>query len=239
MIAQHGLSKHFALDDADSDFDIPTIFVVDPDSSTSNMVRELLAGFPYEVRTCASGREFFAAYDGDQPGCIVLEQRIADASGLQIQRRLAERNQRLPMVFVTAEMDVATAVVLMRGGAVHVVEKPIRSIELLDAIEEALALDKTQRREDAGKRRMREAIATLTYKERQLVSLLATASSSKAVSAELSIGARAVELRRRAIMAKLGLESSLELVRFALLAREEIGRYLDAVKPPSDDFEFV
>jgi FixJ family two-component response regulator len=168
----------------------------------------------------------------------VLEQRIADTSGLQIQRRLAERRQRLPMIYVSSSIDVSTAVVLMRGGAVHILEKPLRSIELLGAIQEALALDKNQRQHEADKRRIRESIAMLTHKERKLVRLLATATSNKSISDELSICARAVELRRRAVMEKLGLGSPIELVRFALLAQEELCGLLETSLYQRDDAQF-
>ena len=119
------------------------------------------------------------------------------------------------MMYVSSGMDVSTAVVLMRGGAIHILEKPLRSIELLNAIQEAVAIDQDERRKEAGKRQVRESIARLTRKERQLVSLVASAKSTKAIASELGICSRAVELRRRGVMDKLGLKSSLELLRFA------------------------
>ena len=206
----------------------PTVFVVDPDPLSGKMVKDLLQGYEWAVQAYTSGREFFSDYAGDRPGCLVLEQRVFDISGLQIQRRLAERNQRLPMVFVTSALDVSTAVVLMRGGAIHILEKPLRSIELLNAIQEAVAIDQNERRQEAGKRRLRESIAMLTRKERQLVHLFAAAKSTKVIAAELGICARAVELRRRGIMDKLGLKSALELLRFSILASLEFGDYRDA-----------
>ena len=137
------------------------------------MIQDLLQGHELTVQVCLSGQAFFAAYTGDRPGCLVLEQRIPDISGLQIQRSLALQNRRLPMVYVSSKLDVSTAVALMRGGAIHVLEKPLRSIELFDAIQEALARDRDLRRKAAGKRRVRDSIAMLTQKERQLVTLVA------------------------------------------------------------------
>ena len=204
-----------------------TVFVVDPDPVTGNTVKDLLHEYNLAVQVYPSGREFFAAYSGDQPGCLVLEQRIFDISGLQIQRRLAEQNQRLPMVFVTTGIDVATAVALIRGGAVHVLEKPLQSAELLNAIQEAVSLDRHERLKEAWKRQVRELIAMLTHKERRLVHLIAVANSTKAIAEDLGICSRAVELRRRGVMDKLGLTSSLELLRFAILAWQEFGHYLD------------
>lgn len=203
------------------DFRTPTVFVIDPDPATGTVVKNLFQGQELAVQTYVSGREFFAAYTGDRPGCLVLEQRIFDISGLQIQQRLARQNQRLPMIYVAAHMDVSTAVILMRGGAIHVLEKPLRTVELLAAIQEAVALDQNERRQMMGQRRLDEAIAMLTNKERQMLRLFALAKSTKAIAAELQICSRAVELRRRSIMDKLGLKSSLELLRFAMLTWEE------------------
>jgi FixJ family two-component response regulator len=204
----------------------PTVFVVDPDPATGECVKGLLGRHGIEVQSHRTGREFFSNYVGNCPGCIVLETRIFDASGFQIQRRLAEQNQRLPMVFVSSSIDVSTAVALMRDGAVHVMEKPLRSVELLDAIRQALALDSRQRQQELEDRHVRESIAVLTFKERCFVALLAEAKSIKAIASHLSISSRAVELRRRSVMDKLGFETSVELLRFALQARRSFGELL-------------
>ncbi len=208
------------------DAEIPVVFVVDPDPATGKTVKELVDGYRVEVQPHASGRAFFSAYDGSQPGCLVSELRIFDTSGFQIQRRLAEQNLRLPIVFVTSSIDVSTAVALMREGAVHVLEKPLRSIELLNAIQEALALDLGQRQRDTEDRRVRESLSMLTLKERRFVGLLAEARSTKAIASHLSISSRTVELRRRSVMDKLGFDSSVELLRFALVARQSFGGLL-------------
>ncbi|MGO9111268.1 MAG: response regulator transcription factor [Thermoguttaceae bacterium] len=211
----------------------PTVFVVDPDPVTGTMVRDLLHGHELAVEEYASGRKFFAAYAGGRPGCVVLEQRIFDMSGLQIQRRLAEQDQRLPMVFVASGLDVSTAVVLMRGGAIHILEKPLSKSELLKAIQQAVAIDRNVRRKEAGRRRVKESIARLTCKERQLLSLIAAAKSPKAISAELEISPRSVDLRRRGVMDKLGMKSSLELLKFAVLAWQECSYFLDSPQAQS------
>ena len=208
----------------------PTVFVVDPDPVTGKIVKDLLQGQKVTIQAYASGREFFAAYEKDQPGCLVLEQRIFDISGLQIQRRMAKQNQRLPMVYVTSTVDVSTAVALMRGGAIHVLEKPLCSSELLNAIHEAVAVDQDERRQEAKKRWMRESIAMLTYKERQLVSLIASAKSTKAIAAKLNICSRTVELRRRCVMDKLGVNSFRELLKFAVVSWQEFSHYLDSAE---------
>ena len=115
-------------------------------------------------------------------------------------------------------------------GAIHVLEKPLRFIELLNAIQEALAIDHNERRKEARKRWVVESIAILTRKERQLLSLVASVKSTKAIASELNVCPRSVEVWRRGVMGKLGLKSSLELFRFALLAGQECSHSHDTAE---------
>jgi two-component system, LuxR family, response regulator FixJ len=200
----------------------PTVFVVDPDPSTGAVVKDVVHGSHLRCETFSSGREFLAAFDDAWHGCLVLEQRIPDISGLQIQRRLAARGSTLPLVFVSAAVDVSTAVALMRGGAVHVLEKPPRTIELLNAIQEAVALGESRRFVERDRRRLRDRIAGLTRKERQVLTLVAQGQSIKAMAVELGLCIRAVELRRRNIMKKLGVPTTMELLRFAVAVNQEL-----------------
>lgn len=230
MIAQSILRHRETPFEKDHTVPTPTVFVVDPDPATGRLVGELFEGHCIEVQSHGCGRSFFTSYDGSQGGCFVLELRILDASGFQIRRRLADQNQYLPMVFVTSGINVSTAVSLMRDGAVHVLEKPLRSIELFNAIQDGLALDAGRYRRDMETRRVREAIALLTHKERRFIGLLAEARSTKAIAMHLSISSRAVELRRRSVMDKLGFGSSVELLRFALVAQQNFRGLLAAVE---------
>src|ERR1700681_2401110 len=135
--------------------DVPTVFIVDPDPSTGVMIRDSLVGSELHCETFRSGRDFLAANHDSRPGCLVLEQRIPDMSGLQLQHRLAASGSLLPLVFVTANTHVSTAVELMRVGAIHVLEKPARSIELLSAIQEAIAQNRDRRLARSQKTKIR------------------------------------------------------------------------------------
>lgn len=201
--------------------DAPAVFVVDPDPATGAMVNEVLRGSSLRCEAYGSGREFFEAYDPSRPTCLVLEMRIPDMGGLQLQRRLAAGGSPLPLVFVSGRVDVSMAVEAMRGGAVHVLEKPVRPMELWSAIQEAVAREQSRCREQEQERKMRERVAALTQKERQVVQLIAEGKSVKAVATRLGLCIRAVELRRRSLMEKLGLRSPLELMRFSILAVSE------------------
>jgi FixJ family two-component response regulator len=209
--------------------EVSTVFVVDPDPLTGQTTRELLDGSELGCEMFRSGREFLAAYRHDQPGCLVLEQRIPDMSGLQLQHRLSASGAVLPLIFVTASLDVSTAVEFMRGGAVHVLEKPVRSFELWEAIQEAIDLDRERRGAKNVQLKIRNLTDTLTRKERQVLELIAAGRSSKEIAGELEICVRAVELRRNSLMKKLELDSSLELMRFSVMAHREIGLGSDLV----------
>jgi FixJ family two-component response regulator len=198
--------------------DAPVVCVVDPDPATGARVNEALDGSSLRCEAYCSGREFFAAYDPSRPTCLVLEMRIPDMGGLQLQRRLAASGSPLPLVFVTSHADVSMAVEAMRGGAVHVLEKPVRPMELWSAIQEALAREESRCREQEHQRQMRERVAALTRKERQVVQLIAEGKSVKAMATRLGLSVRAVELRRRSLMEKLDLHTPLELMRFSILA---------------------
>ncbi len=151
-------------------------------------------------------------------------------SGLQLQNRLAAEGALLPLVFVMAGSDVPTAVEFMRRGAVHVLEKPFRSIELSAAIHEAIDLDRDRRRAKNLRTRIRIHINALTRKERQVLELVAAGKSAKAIATRLELSLRAVELRRDSLMKKLEVDSPLELIRFAVIARREIGLGSDLVR---------
>jgi FixJ family two-component response regulator len=197
-----------------------TVFVIDPDPTTGAVMKDLLIGSELRCEIYTTCRDFLAEYDVSRLGCVVLEQRIPDMSGMQLQRRLALNGTRqLPLVFVLDGATVSTAVELLRGGAVHVLEKPLRPLELLTAIQEALDLDRERRRTAASDDQVQDLIAALNRKEREVLELIALGKSVKAIAIQLEMSVRAIEQRRQKLMAKLQLQSALELIRFAILAR--------------------
>jgi len=199
------------------------VFVVDPDPSIGAMARSLLDGSEVGCETFANAHSFLEALDTSRPGCVVLEQRIPDMSGFQLLRRLAETGIGLPLVFVLGRPNVPTAVELMRSGAVHVLEKPLRSIELLNAIQEALELDQNRRARCTSELRLRELVAKLSRKEREVLELIGLGRSVKSIAAQLDLSVRAVEQRRRGLMEKLSLHSPVELLRFSLTLKQTGG----------------
>jgi two-component system, LuxR family, response regulator FixJ len=199
--------------------DLPTVFVVDPDPATDAMVKYLLDGSNIRCEAFSTCREFLAAHDESRTGCLVLEQHITDMSGYQLLCRLATSGVRIPLVFAIGQAKVSTAVELMRRGAVHVLEKPLRSIELLNAIQEALDLDQAHRSRAEGDSQIRELVTGLSRKDREVLDLIAQGRSIKSMAAQLELSARAVEQRKHRLMAKLQIGSPLDLMRFSVAAQ--------------------
>ena len=196
----------------------PTVFVVDGDPFAREAVHELARGMNLACRTFAVGGELLAAYDPSRTGCLILEVTIPDTSGPQIQQRLLQCHATLPLIFLTSHADVSLAVALMRAGAFHYLQKPIRPIELMDAIHAAIALDQRRRHAQERRQRIRQALAVLSSAEREMLEMIAQGKPPPVMAVELKLSLRAIELRRSKLMRKLQIKSTNGLLHFALLA---------------------
>jgi len=194
----------------------PTVFVVDADAATRNAVRELAGTMSLRCEAYASGREFMDAYDDSAPGCVVLELKIPGLGGIQIQRLLKARDNDIPVIFLTAQPELSIAVEAMRAGAVHFLEKPFRSHELWNAIQEAIDLDQQRRRT----RRWREAIdkrlASLTARESEVLSRMGHGESNRQIASHMGVSVRTVEVHRASLAKKLNVSSLRELLDIAI-----------------------
>lgn len=195
-----------------------TVFVVDADVPAREAVRNLACMMNLRCKPYASGHQFLDVFDHSQPGCIVLEVRIPDINGFEIQERLAAQGTATPVVFLTAQATVSIAVRAMRAGALHFLEKPVRENSLWDVIEEAVRIDKERRCSVARREALDGRLGQLTPKERQVLEMIAQGKSKTAIASEIGICLRTVELRRKQLMKQLGMHSMVELVHFALLA---------------------
>jgi FixJ family two-component response regulator len=199
----------------------PTVFVVDADQQTRDTIGTLANTMNFDCRTYASGREFLEAYDDECPGCLILEIRIPDVNGLQVQEHLTAQGKAIPVVFLTGHQTLSIAVRAMRAGAVHFLEKPIRQHEVYDAIREAIEIDHRRREGRRDYERCREAMEALDLKEKKILQMLASGQSKQAIAAELEVSVRTVEMRRSRLMKKLDTKSLMELVHFAVIACDQ------------------
>jgi len=199
----------------------PTIFVVDDDPAVRRALGSVgtLLGLP--IAAFASATEFLEAFEPSQPGCLVLDIKMPNMSGLELQQQLNERKIGLPIVMISAHADVRIAVDVMSRGAVTLLEKPFRLEELIGHIRRALELDAAQRSAQAKQAEMEARLAGLTPKEREVLELLARGKTNKQIAAELHLSLRAVEDRRSRLMKKLGARSLAELLPWRLAGRDK------------------
>jgi FixJ family two-component response regulator len=193
-----------------------TVFVVDPDVSTLNAVRDLVAMMGLRCETYTSGQEFTDAYSDSVAGCVILEIKIPEVGGVQIQRLLKTRKHDIPVIFLTAHPDVSIAVEAIRAGAVHFLQKPPRSNELWNAIEEALEEDRTRRRERIRRESLKERLACLTARELEILSLIGQGRSNQQIASQMNVGVRTVEVRHARLAAKLNVSSLKALLEIAI-----------------------
>jgi FixJ family two-component response regulator len=192
-----------------------TVFVVDDDASVREALGSLIRSAGLSVETFASAREFLASARADAPSCLVLDVRLPGLSGLDLQKRMAEVNIELPIIFITGHGDVPTSVRAMKAGAVEFLTKPFRDKDLMAAIRQAIDGDAAARRERAEMSELRGRYETLTPRERQVMELVISGLLNKQVAAELGTSEITIKVHRHQVMEKMGADSLADLVRMS------------------------
>lgn len=193
----------------------PIVFVVDDDESVREAVRRLIASVGLKVETFGSTREFLDGQRPEAPSCLVLDVRLPDVSGLELQRDLAAANVHIPIIFITGHADVPMTVRAMKAGAVEFLTKPFRGQELLDAIQDAIAKDRVAWNERAQMADLRARYNSLTPREKEVLMLVASGLLNKQIGAELGTSELTVKTHRGRVMQKMGADSLADLVRMA------------------------
>jgi two-component system response regulator FixJ len=195
----------------------PTVFAIDDDQPFLLSLAALAESMGVGCRAFPSGKHYFHEFDPAHPGCLVLESRISDLPGLEIQERLAREPIAPPVIFVTAYADLKTAPRAMRLGAINFLQKQSFSeTELWESIQQAIARDAENRRRHARQVMLRGRLSQLSDPERQVLILLMCGKSNREIGDTLGVNRRAVESRRARLMRKLEVSTLPELVRFAL-----------------------
>jgi two-component system response regulator FixJ len=190
----------------------PIVMVVDDDSGVRNAMRALLKSVGLESAQYPSAQEFLAAYQLEQPGCLVLDIRMPGMSGLELQQQLNLRGAVIPVIFMTGHGDIPMAVEAMQHGAFDFLQKPFRDQDLLDRIQKALVKDGQLRQSLGEHTRIRERLESLTPREREVLDLLVQGKQNKAVAQDLGVSPRTVEIHRARVMEKMAVQSVAELV---------------------------
>lgn len=195
----------------------PIVYIVDDDEGMRKALSLLMKTKGYHSRVCASAHEFLDTYERSRPGCLLLDVRMPEMSGLELQKRLVAEAVNISTIIMTGHADVGMAVQAMKNGARDFIEKPFRNQDVLEVIQNCLA-EETEKDKDREKHAQAlKALAQLTPREREVMQLLAEGKVNKQVATELDISVRTVEVHRANIMKKLHVKTLPALVRLVLL----------------------
>jgi len=191
----------------------PTVFIIDDDPSARRGLTRLVRAAGLNTESFASAADFLASELRSGPGCIVLDVRMPEMTGPELQEELTKADYSMPIVFLSAHADVPIAAGAMKKGAVDFLTKPVDGTDLLAAIEESLARDAENRTQRAETSSIQELIETLTPREHEVMTYVITGMLNKQIAGHLEISEETVKIHRARVMQKLGVVSVAELVR--------------------------
>ena len=202
----------------------PKVFYVDDDEAMCESVRFLIESVSLPIETFPSARKFLESYDSSHPGCLLLDVRMPEMSGLELQEQLRKRKINLPIIFITGHGDVPMATRAMKAGAVEFLTKPFNDQALLDAIQHAIDVDAERREIDVERDTIGERIDNLTPREYEVMKCVVRGNLNKVTAFELGISSKTVELHRAKIMEKMAAKSLAQLVAKVLMYEGSISQ---------------
>jgi len=192
-----------------------TVFVVDDDPSVRRGVDRLLRSMGLGVATFESAADYLRRAPHDDPGCIVLDVKMPEVNGLELQRQLTHEGRSRPILFLTGHGDIPMSVRAMRRGAVDFLTKPVDEWDLLRAVDRALKRDAEARQQRAELEELSILYDTLTPRERQVMDRVAVGATNRDIAEEFGISIKTVKVHRGRVMAKMQVATLADLVRLS------------------------
>jgi FixJ family two-component response regulator len=193
----------------------PIVFVVDDDESVQEALASLVRSAGLRVEVFASAHAFLSRPPVDAPSCLVLDVRLQGASGLDLQRRLTELNTEIPIVFITGYGDVPTSVTAMKAGAMEFLLKPLADVDVLEAIDRAIARHRVARDRQTEIADLQSRYSSLTAREREVMQWVVKGLLNKQIAGELGLSEITIKVHRGQVMRKMMAGSLADLVRQA------------------------
>jgi len=189
------------------------VYIVDNDEKVRSSLQWLIEPLGVRVLTFARAQDFLDGYDPGAPGCLVLDVRMPEMSGLELQERINGEGWKIPIIFISGHADVPMSVRALKSGAFDFLEKPFNRQELIDRLQKAIALDRGQRDALATRSVLEARLALLSERERQVLERVLLGRLNKQIADELRITVRTVEVHRANVMSKMRVNSLLELAQ--------------------------
>jgi len=194
------------------------VYVVDDHEAVRDSLQALLVSAGWDAETFASGDEFLAAFDPSSRGCLLLDLRLPDINGIELQKRLTEQGSQLRTIMISGHGDVPMAVMAMKAGAVDFIEKPYTDDVILKCVEQNLAQSRHATEAAGTVEEIHHRVDQLTPREREVLEALLHGHANKMIAYQLGISRRTVEIHRARVMAKMEAKSLSHLIRMALAA---------------------
>jgi two-component system, LuxR family, response regulator FixJ len=189
-----------------------TVFLVDDDSESLRSLRWLLESEGLVVETYLSGKAFLEAYDPHRPGCLLLDLRMPEMDGLDLQKRIVSLGPHPPIIFVSGHGDVAKCAEAMKAGAVDFLEKPANDAKVLAIVQHALEKDRRRRSIEAPHPDIAARLARLTPRERETMHFMLEGDATKRIASRLGVGNQTAAKHRARVLGKMGVGNEAELV---------------------------
>lgn len=197
--------------------DTPLISIVDDDPELRDELRRLLESVGLRARVFGDLAAFLSAYRPEQPGCVILDHRVAGCDGLGTQQCLRQRQVELPVIMTASRCDIETVVAVMKQGALDFIEKPFNEQLLLDSVHHAITEDRVRRRALAWRQDLLGRFDTLTPREQDVLRWVTEGLSNREIADTLNLSRKTVEIHRAKVMQKMRAETLSRLIQMAMV----------------------
>lgn len=192
------------------------VYIVGADPALHDVLRGLLESVGLRTLACADVEAFVAAYQPDQPGCLLLDARVSEPNDPGAQQRLRKEEIDAPVIMIAEHASVAMVVTALRRGVLDFIEKPFNDQILLDGVHHALTVDATRRRARAQHQELLRRFDTLTAREQDVLRWVVAGLPNREIAETLNLSRKTIEIHRARVMRKMEAETLSQLIQMTV-----------------------